>query len=69
MLSIALSWEDWRRVIAVLRGKGRPYMLDHANVIEERLEMHAPNEPAVTLTLNDVVYHRDHDGIACEHLR
>jgi hypothetical protein len=42
MRTIALSWETWRAVIAVLREKGLPYMLEHANVIEELLERHAP---------------------------
>jgi hypothetical protein len=36
MNTIALSWEDWRAVIAILR-KALPSMLEHANVIEEQL--------------------------------
>jgi hypothetical protein len=35
---ITLSWETWRAVIAVLREKGLPYMLEHAIMIEEQLE-------------------------------
>jgi hypothetical protein len=31
--AIRLSWEDWRVVIAVLRGKALPFMLEYANVI------------------------------------
>jgi hypothetical protein len=48
---ITLSWETWRAVIAVLREKGLPYMLEHANVIEEQLEQHGPGEPIVRLSL------------------
>jgi hypothetical protein len=58
LAAITLSWTDWRRIIATLRAHGLPSMLDHANLIEEWLEMHAPSEVTVTLSLNDDVYHR-----------
>ena len=58
MNTITLSWEDWRAVIAVLREKGLPYMIDHANVIEEQLERHGPGEPTVRLSLIDDVFLR-----------
>jgi hypothetical protein len=63
MTAITLSWTDWRSVIAALRAKGLPYMLDHANLIEEQLEMHARGEPTVTLSLNDDVYHRSYNWV------
>ncbi len=58
MRTIALSWEDWRAVIAVLREKGLPSMVEHANAIEEQLERHGPDEPTVRLSLTDDVYLR-----------
>ncbi len=58
MNPIMLSWEDWRAVIDVLREKGLPSMLEHANVIEEQLEQHSPDEPTVRLSLTDDVFLR-----------
>jgi hypothetical protein len=48
----------WRAVIDALREKGVPSMLEHANVIEEQLERHGPDEPTVRLSLTDDVYLR-----------
>jgi hypothetical protein len=58
MRTIELPWEDWRAVIAVLREKAVPYMLEHANVIEEQLERHGPGEPMIRLSLTDDVFLR-----------
>jgi hypothetical protein len=38
-----------------LREKGLPSMLEHANVVEEQLEQHSPDEPTVRLSLTDDV--------------
>jgi hypothetical protein len=51
-----LPWEIWRAVIAVLREKALPSMLEHANVIEEQLERHGPDEATVRLSLTDAVF-------------
>jgi hypothetical protein len=48
----------WRAVIDALREKGVPSMLEHANVIEEQLERHGPDEPTVRLSLTDDVFLR-----------
>ena len=61
MTTITLSWDDWRAVIAVLREKGLPSMLEHANVIEEQLERHGPDEVMVRLSLTDDVYLRSYN--------
>ena len=61
MNTITLSWEDWHAVIAVLREKGLPYMLEHANVIEEQLERHGPDESTVRLSLTDDVFLRSYN--------
>jgi hypothetical protein len=61
MNTIALSWEDWRAVIAILREKALPSMLEHANVIEEQLERHRPAEPTVRLGLTDDVFLRSYN--------
>jgi hypothetical protein len=50
MRSVELSWEDWRAVIAVLREKALPYMLVHADYLEQQLERHGPGEPTVRLS-------------------
>jgi hypothetical protein len=53
MQSIELPWEDWRAVIAVLREKALPSMLEHANTVEQQLERRGPGEPTVRLSLTD----------------
>jgi hypothetical protein len=58
MRTITLPWESWRAIIAALREKAVPYMLDHANVIGEQLERHGPDEPTVWLSLTDEVFLR-----------
>ena len=56
--TIELSWETWRAVIAVLREKSLPYMLEHADHIERLLEQLGPGEPTVRLSLTDDVFLR-----------
>jgi hypothetical protein len=56
--TITLPWETWRAVIAALREKGLPSMLDHADHLERQLERHGPDEPAVRLSLTDDVFLR-----------
>jgi hypothetical protein len=58
MRTIALSWEDWRAFIAALCEKGLPYMLDHADALEQQLERHGPDEPTVRQSLTDDVFLR-----------
>jgi len=62
MTTITLSWEDWRAVIAVLREKAPPYMLEHADYLEQQLERHAPDEFIVRLSITDDVYLRSSKG-------
>jgi hypothetical protein len=61
MTTITLPWETWRAVIAVLREKAVPYMLEHANAIEEQLERHGPGESVVRLSLTDDVFLRSYN--------
>jgi hypothetical protein len=61
MRTITLPWEAWPAVIAVLREKAVPSMLEHANVIEEQLERHGPDEPTVRLSLTDNVFLRSYN--------
>jgi hypothetical protein len=53
MRRIALSWDDGRAIIAVLREKALPSMLEHTDHVERQLEQHAPEEPTVRLSLSD----------------
>jgi hypothetical protein len=59
--TITRPWEDWRAVIAVLRQKGIPYMLDHADHLERLLEQHGPGESTVRLSLTDDVFLRSYN--------
>ena len=43
-------------------------MLEHANVIEEQLERHSPDDPTVRLNLTDDVFLRSYNW-ACWQLR
>jgi len=61
MNTITLSWEDWRAVIDVLRANGLPYKRDHANLLEQKLEQHGPDEATVTLHLTDDVFLRSYN--------
>jgi hypothetical protein len=63
MNAIELPWESWRAGIAVLREKDLPYMLDQANVIEERLERHGPDEAMVRLILTGDVFLRSYNWV------
>jgi hypothetical protein len=62
MRTIELPWETWRAVIAVLREKALPYMLEHADQLEQQLEQHGPGEPTVRLSLTDDVFLRSSNG-------
>ncbi len=61
MHAIELSWETWRAIIAVLREKALPYMLEHADYLERHLEQHGPGEPTVRLSLTDDVFLRSYN--------
>jgi hypothetical protein len=61
MNPITLSWEEWRAVIAALRAKALPSMLEHADHIERLLEQHGPDEPMVRLSLTDDVFLRSYN--------
>jgi hypothetical protein len=67
MRTIELPWETWRDVIAVLREKALPYMLEHADYLEQQLERHGPDESTVQLSLTDDVFLRSYNW-ACVQL-
>jgi hypothetical protein len=56
MWTLDLPWETWRAIIAALARKGLPYILEHADWLESRLEQHGPADPTVRLSLTDDVY-------------
>jgi hypothetical protein len=58
MQTITPPWESWRAVIAVLREKAVPHILEHADSLEQQLERHGLDEPTVRLSLTDDVYLR-----------
>ncbi len=55
---ITRPWETWRVVVAMLREKGLPSMLEQATVIEEQLARHGPDKSTVRLSLTDDVFLR-----------
>jgi hypothetical protein len=61
MCTLELPWETWRAVIAVLREKALPSMLEHADRFEQQLERHGPDEPTVRLSLTDDVFLRSYN--------
>jgi hypothetical protein len=61
MRTIELPWEGWRDIIAALRAKGLPYMLEHADYLERHLEQHGPDEATVRLSLTDDVFLRSYN--------
>jgi hypothetical protein len=65
MQAIALPWETWRALIAVLREKPPPSLLEQANVIEAQFEGPGPGEPMVRLSLTDDIFlHSDTGALA-----
>jgi hypothetical protein len=58
--TIELPWETWRAIIAALREKALPYMLQHADHIERLLEQHGPGKATVRLSLTDDLFLRSY---------
>lgn len=58
MRTITLPWEDWRAIIAALRAKGLPYMLEHADRLEQQLDQHPPDQATVALNLTEDLFLR-----------
>jgi hypothetical protein len=61
MRTIALPWETWRVIIAVLRETGVSYKREHADALEQQLEQHVPREATVPLSLTDHVFLRSYN--------
>jgi hypothetical protein len=55
---IELTWETWRAVIEVLRAKGLPHMLEHAERLEQQVEQHPPDRATVTLNVTEDMFLR-----------
>jgi hypothetical protein len=65
MNAIELPFETWRAVIDALRAKGLPYMLEHADQLEQKLDEHPP-DAVVRLSLTDDVYLRSYNWARVE---
>ena len=61
MTAVALPWESWRAVVAVLRAKALPHMRAHADELEQQLERHPPDQAMVTLHLTDDLFLRSYN--------
>jgi hypothetical protein len=66
MRTIKLPWETWQSVIAALREKALPYMIEHAGKLEQQLERYGPGEPTVHLSLTDDVFLRSYTWARCQ---
>jgi hypothetical protein len=62
MRTLTLPWETWRAVIAVLREKALPCLLEHPDALEQQLEQHPPDQLVVTLSLTDDLFLRSFNG-------
>ena len=60
MNAVEPPFETWRAVIDALRAKGLPYMREHADQLEQKLDQHPP-DAVVTLSLTDDVYLRSYN--------
>jgi hypothetical protein len=56
--TITLPWETRRAIIAVLREKAVPLMLEHADCLRQQFDRHGPDELTVRLSLTDDVFLR-----------
>ena len=65
MNAVELPFETWRAVIDALRAKGLPYMREHADQLEQKLDQHPP-DAVVTLSLTDDVYLRSYNWARVE---
>ena len=65
MNAVELPFETWRAVIDALRQKGLPYMLEHADLLERKLDEHPP-DAVVRLSLTDDVYLRSYNWARVE---
>jgi len=54
----ALSWEDWRADIGLLRAQGLAYKVEHADYLEQHLEQRPRDQSTVALSLTDGVFLR-----------
>jgi hypothetical protein len=50
---VTLPLETWRSVVAALREKGLPSMLEHADRLELQVEQHPLDQATVTLHLTE----------------
>jgi hypothetical protein len=48
----------WQVIIDALRAKGLPYMLHHADVLEQQLDQAPADQPTVRLSLSDDLFYR-----------
>jgi hypothetical protein len=55
MHAISLPFETWLAIIDVLRAHDLPYMVEHADLIEAKLDQHAADETMVSLGLTEDV--------------
>jgi hypothetical protein len=62
MGTIDLTWEICRAIIAALRAKGLPHMLEHADRLEQ-LDQHPPDQTTVRRSLTDNLYLRSYTWV------
>jgi hypothetical protein len=58
MWTLALPFETWHAIIDTLRERTIPYMLEHADILEQRVDQVSADRDLVRLSLGDELYLR-----------
>jgi hypothetical protein len=58
MWTLTLPRETWPRIIDALRAKGLPYVVAHADVLQQRVDQAPADRDRVRLSLRDDLYWR-----------
>jgi hypothetical protein len=58
MWRLTLQRETWQAIIDTLRAKGLPYMVQHANILEQRADQAPADTPMVRLSMSDDLFSR-----------
>jgi hypothetical protein len=58
MWTLTLPRETWQRIIEALRERTIPYMLEHADILEQRLIQAPADQPTVRMSMSDDLFSR-----------
>lgn len=58
MWILELPFETWRAIIDAWRAQGLPYMLEHDDILEQKLDLTPADQALVRMSLTDDVFLR-----------